>query len=56
VSDLFKTLDEVSQGRGTLQSMVFEPAPRILHLAYGEGYATKLKPHRIALGELLDEK
>ena len=36
--------------------MVFEPADRVLHLAYGEGHATKLKPHRIALGELFDEK
>jgi isopenicillin-N N-acyltransferase like protein len=56
VGDLFKKLDEVSQGKSTLQSMVFEPAPRILHLAYGEGHATKLKPHRIALGELFEEK
>jgi isopenicillin-N N-acyltransferase-like protein len=56
VADLFKKLDEVSQGRSTLQSMVFEPADRVLHLAYGEGHATKLKPHRIALGELFDEK
>ena len=56
VSDLFKKLDEVSQGRSTLQCMVFEPAERVLHLAYGEGFATKLKPHRIALGELFDEK
>jgi len=56
VSDLFKKLDEVSQGRSTLQCMVFEPAERVLHLAYGEGFATKLKPHRISLGELFDEK
>ena len=56
VADVFTKLDEVSQGSSTLQSMVFEPADRVLHLAYGEGHATKLKPHRIALGELFAEK
>ena len=56
VADLFGKLDEVSQGRSTLQSMVFEPADRVLHLAYGEGHATKLKPHRIDLGKLFAEK
>jgi hypothetical protein len=56
VADVFKKLDEVSQGRSTLQCMVFEPADRVLHLAYGEGHATKLKPRRIALGELFDQK
>jgi predicted choloylglycine hydrolase len=56
VNDIFKKLEEVQQGRSTLQSMVFEPTDRMLHLAYGEGYAPKLKPHKIDLGRLFDEK
>lgn len=56
VKDIFAKLDEVHQGRSTLQSMVFEPAERVLHLAYGEGNATKLKPHKLELGKLFDEK
>ena len=56
VKEIFNKLDEVQQGRSTLQCMVFEPAERVLHLSYGEGNATKLKPHRIDLGKLFDEK
>ena len=56
VDSVFKELDKVSQKKHTLQSMVFEPADRVLHLAYGEGPATKLKPHRLDLGKLLDDK
>src|SRR5262245_23933635 len=56
VKDIFAKLDEVTQGRSTLQSMVFEPAERVLHLAYGEGNATKIKPHKLELGKLFDEK
>jgi len=56
VKDVFAKLDEVHQGKHTLQSMVFEPADRVLHLAYGEGPATKLKPHKLELGKLFDEK
>jgi predicted choloylglycine hydrolase len=54
VQDVFAKLAEVNQGKDTLQSMVFEPDQRILHLAYGEGPATKLKPHRLELGKLFD--
>jgi isopenicillin-N N-acyltransferase-like protein len=56
VKDVFAKLDEVNQGKHTLQSMVFEPSQRILNLAYGEGSATKLKPHKLDLGKLFDEK
>jgi hypothetical protein len=56
VSDVFTELDKVHQGKHTLQSMVFEPADRVLHLAYGNGPATKLKPHKLDLGKLFDEK
>jgi predicted choloylglycine hydrolase len=56
VAEVFKELDKVNQGKHTLQSMVFEPAERVLHLAYGEGPATKLKPSRLDLGKLFDAK
>jgi predicted choloylglycine hydrolase len=56
VSDVFAELDKVHQGKFTLQSMVFEPADRVLHFAYGTGPATKLKPKRLELGKLFDEK
>ena len=56
VTDVFDRLDDVQQGRATLQAMVFEPAARVLHLAYGEGPATRRDPHRLELGKLFDEK
>lgn len=56
VKDVFAELDKVNQGKDTLQCMVFEPAERVLHLAYGDGPATKLKPHKLDLGKLFDEK
>jgi hypothetical protein len=56
VKDVFARLDDVHQGKATLQSMVFEPKDRVLHLAYGEGPATRKDPHRIDLGKLFDEK
>lgn len=56
VKDVFAHLDEVHQGKATLQSMVFEPRERVLHLAYGEGPSTRLDPHRLDLGKLFDEK
>lgn len=55
VKDVFARLDDVHQGKATLQSMVFEPKDRILHFAYGEGPATRKDPHRIDLGKLFDE-
>jgi hypothetical protein len=56
VSDVFTELDKVNQGEHTLQCMVFEPAERVLHLAYGPGNATKIKPKKLDLGKLFDEK
>jgi hypothetical protein len=56
VADVFAHLDDVHQGKATLQSMVFEPAARVLHFAYGEGPATRRDPHRLELGKLFDEK
>jgi hypothetical protein len=56
VADVFARLDEVNQGKATLQSMVFEPRARVLHLAYGDGPATKRPPVRLELGKLFEEK
>jgi isopenicillin-N N-acyltransferase like protein len=56
VGDVFARLDEVNQGKATLQSMVFEPRARVLHFAYGEGPATKRPPVRLELGPLFEEK
>lgn len=56
VSDIFTQLDQVHQGKHTLQCMIFEPAIRVLHFAYGDGPATKLKPVRLNLGKLFDER
>jgi isopenicillin-N N-acyltransferase-like protein len=56
VPEVFAELDKVQQGKHTLQSMVFEPGARVLHLAYGDGNATKLKPKKLDLGKLFEEK
>lgn len=56
VKDAFEQLQKVDQGKSTLQSMVFEPAERVLHLAYGPGSASKLPPVKLDLGKLFDEK
>jgi hypothetical protein len=56
VADVFERLDEVHQGKATLQSMVFEPSARVLHLAYGEGPATRRDRHKLDLGKLFEGK
>ena len=56
VADVYSRLDDVHQGKATLQAMVFEPEARVLHFAYGEGPATRRDPHRIDLGKLFEEK
>lgn len=56
VADVFAKLDEVNQGKNTIQSMVFEPAARIVHLAYGDGPSTRLTRHKLNVGKLFDEK
>lgn len=56
VPGVFGELKKVQQGKSTLQSMVFEPAERVLHLAYGPGPATDLKPTKLDLGALFDAK
>jgi hypothetical protein len=56
VKEVLAELDKVNQGKNTLQCMVFEPAGRVLHLAYGPGPATKLPPAKLELGKIFDEK
>lgn len=56
VADVLKQLDAVHQGKNTLQTMVFEPAARVLHFAHGQGPATRLPVRRLVLGKLFDEK
>jgi hypothetical protein len=41
VADVFKKLDEVNMGPRTVQAMVFEPGPLVLHVAMGKCPATK---------------
>jgi hypothetical protein len=41
VADVFQKLDEVNLGQRTVQSMVFEPEPLVLHVAMGKCPATK---------------
>jgi predicted choloylglycine hydrolase len=53
VAEVIKGLDAVNQGPGTMQSMVFEPEPRVLHLSYASGKsATKQPYHKIDLGAI----
>ena len=56
VADVFAALGTVQQGKYTLQSMVFEPAKRTLHLKAGPGPATKLAAKTFDLGSLFDRK
>ena len=49
VADVFKKLDEVNLGRLTVQSMVFEPGPLVLHLAMGTCPATKRPLEKLEL-------
>lgn len=55
VGEVFAKLDAVTQGKYTLQSMVFEPAGRTLHLKYGYGGATKLEAKTFAIGKWFDK-
>ncbi len=56
VKEVFAELGKVEQGKHTLQCMVFEPADRVLHLAYGTGPATKIAPVKLELGKMFDAK
>jgi predicted choloylglycine hydrolase len=55
VADVFDRLHEVNQEKKTLQSMVFEPAARTIHLKVGDGKttATEFKAVKLELGAML---
>lgn len=56
VADVAKELHKVSQGEFTVQSMVFEPKERVLHLAYGGGKsATEKKLTKLELGPIFEK-
>jgi predicted choloylglycine hydrolase len=52
VADIFKRLDDVNLGPLTVQSMVFEPGPLVLHLAMGSCPATKRPLEKLELKPL----
>lgn len=56
VKEAFEELRKVDQGAHTLQSMVFEPAERVLHFAHGPGHAPQLPLVKLDLGKIFDEK
>lgn len=49
VTGTWAALDAVNQGALTIQSMVFEPARLSLHVALGEGPATRRPPTELRL-------
>lgn len=55
VDDVFDRLDQVNQGKKTMQAMVFEPGKKVLHLKVGDGTesATKVKAVTLDVGKLL---
>jgi isopenicillin-N N-acyltransferase like protein len=57
VAEVAKALDSVNQGPATIQSMVFEPKARVLHLAYGGGKSATARPlTKLDLGPIFDRK
>ena len=53
VEDVRKRLDVVNLGELTLQTMVFEPATLKLHVAFGDGPASRLPLRTLELAPLL---
>jgi hypothetical protein len=53
VADVARKLHEVNQGRMTAQTMIFEPAPLVLHLAIGACPSSAQPLRRLELGPLL---
>lgn len=54
VDGVFAELDRVNQGKSTIESMVFEPTKRVLHLKLGDekSAATEAKAVRLELGRM----
>jgi isopenicillin-N N-acyltransferase-like protein len=53
VSDVARLLSEVNQGKGTIQTMVFEPSKLVLHLSIGRGPTSEKPLKRLDLKPLL---
>jgi hypothetical protein len=53
VADVWAALHAVSIPDLTMQSMVFEPAARVIHVAFGPPPVTDHPPAPIPVGELL---
>jgi hypothetical protein len=53
VAELFEKLHEVNLGRLTVQTMIFEPAPLVLHLAIGRCPSSAQPLRRLDLAPLL---
>ncbi len=53
VADVWAALGRVHQNELTLQSMVFDPAARAVHAAFGPGPTTDRTPYRLSVSDLL---
>lgn len=57
VSEVMKGLHAVNQGDNTVQAMVFEPANRIVHVAFGGKESATTKPYvKLDLTKIFDKK
>jgi isopenicillin-N N-acyltransferase like protein len=56
VSDIARRLHAVNQGASTLQTMVFEPSARKLHLAFGAGPASQYPLQTLELSGLFKKQ
>ncbi|HMF16732.1 MAG TPA: C45 family peptidase [Gemmataceae bacterium] len=55
LSDVHKQMDAVNQGPFTVQTVIFEPRSRTLHLAFGDTPASKLPLRTLQLDALFKE-
>lgn len=53
VADVWGALGQVHQGELTIQSMVFDPSGRVVHLSFGRGPTTDCPPTQLSLESLL---
>jgi isopenicillin-N N-acyltransferase like protein len=54
VSDVARLLHAVRQGKSTIQTIVLEPAPLVIHLSIGPGPTSARPLHRVDLKPLLE--
>ena len=52
VSDVAQKLDDVNQGTLTMQTMIFEPGPLLLHLSFGPVPSSRQPLKELSLKEL----